>query len=121
MIERKRGHILAVSSMCAKVSFCENVIYATTKYGNDGFMSALYEELCFRKQDKFIKLTTVYPGFVGTQKQLVDLVRSISDVPFYEPDLIGDLIVRGMLTNRREFRVPASCGVFEIIKYICVN
>lgn len=116
MIERKRGHIVAVSSMCAKVSFCENVAYTTTKFGNDGFMSALYDDLCFREQDEFIKVTTVYPGFVGTQKDLVNLMGSISDIPFYEPDLISDLIVRGMLINRREFRVPASCGVFEIIK-----
>lgn len=116
MIERKRGHIVAISSFCAKVSFCENVAYTTTKFGNDGFMSALYDDLCYHGQDDFIKLTTVYPGFVRTQKELVDLVGSVSDVPFSEPDHIGDLVVQGMLVNRRQFYAPAKDGLIQVLK-----
>lgn len=116
MIVRKRGHILAISSLLAKVTSFNSVAYATTKFGNDGFMSALYDDLCYHEQDEFIKLSTAYPAFVGTQKKLVEMVQIWSDVPIFGPDYIGDLIVRGMLANRREFIVPSSSGLVLLFK-----
>ena len=116
MIERKRGHILAVSSLSAKVSTYYMVAYTTTKSGNAGFMQSLHEDLCLKNQDEFIKLTTVYPAYVSTQKDLQDLIGTACDIPFYDPDYIAELIVSGMLINRREFIVPPASGIFQFFK-----
>lgn len=110
MIERKRGHIVAVSSFTTKVTTYNSIAYITTKFANSGFMRALYEDLCLNGYDEFIKLTTVYPAFFGTQKKMVELLHTIcAEMPVYDPCYAGELIVKGILANRREFVVPAEC------------
>jgi hypothetical protein len=84
-------------------------------------MKALYDDLCLNGHDEFIKLTTVYPAFVSTQKSLTNLIGSVSDMPFFDPDFIGDLIVKGMLLNRREFVVPSSSTLFFFLRYFKVE
>ena len=112
MIERKKGHIVAVSSLSAKVSSYGIIAYIATKYGNDGFMRSLYDDLCLEGHDEYIKLSTVYPAFFGTQKQLKNIMNTASPgMPVYDPKLAGELIVKGMLQNRREFIVPAEAGL----------
>lgn len=94
------------------------VAYGATKYGNDGFMNALYDDLCLDGHDEYIKLTTVYPAFYGTQKKLVDLVHtSCAEMPLYDPDDAGELIVKGVLANRRKFIVPAESAILLLIRY----
>lgn len=116
MIERKRGHVVSVSSLSAKVTFYNNVSYITTKFGNDGFMNALYDDLCLNGHDEFIKLTTAFPSFVGTQKKLVAMIGSVSEMPVADPADIGDQIVKGILLNRREFIVPPSSAILLFFK-----
>lgn len=116
MIERKKGHIVAVSSFCSKVSFGQNVAYTSAKFGTDGFMNALYDDLCLRKQDEFIKLSTVYSGFERLQKDSEDTDEPSSDIPDYEPAAIGEQIVKGILVNRREFFVPSTIGILTLVK-----
>jgi short-subunit dehydrogenase len=112
MIERKRGHIVAVSSLSAKVCSYGITAYIATKYGNDGFMRALYDDLCLDGHDEYIKLTTVYPAFFATQKKLKSMLNTACPaMPVYDPKVAGDLIVNGMLRNRREFLVPAESGL----------
>lgn len=117
MIERKRGHIVAVSSLSAKVSSYGILAYIATKYGNDGFMRALYDEMCFDGHDEYIKLTTVYPAFFATQKKLKNMINTACPImPMYDPSLAGDIIVKGMLRNRREFLVPAESGLLLFLR-----
>lgn len=117
MIERKRGHLVSVSSISTKMTFSGSVSYITTKFGNDGLMNALYDDLCLNGDDEFIKLTTVYPALVSTQKNLITYVDTMcSGFPRYDPDYIGDLIVRGVLLNKRKFIVPPSSGVVTFFK-----
>ncbi|CRL06391.1 CLUMA_CG019031, isoform A [Clunio marinus] len=117
MIERKRGHVVSVSSLSAKVTMPNNLTYVTTKFGNDGFMKALFDDLCLNNHDDYINLTTVYPSFTATQKNLTSLLESITDIIAYDPDYVGDLIVKGMLANRREFIVPPSSALFILTRY----
>lgn len=117
MIERKRGHIVAVSSLSTKVSSFGMIAYATTKHGNNGFMRGLKEDLCLDGHDEYIKLSTVYPAFFGTQKKLSDLLQTgCAEMPIYDPSLAGELIVKGMLFNRREFLVPAESALLIILR-----
>lgn len=117
MIERKRGHIVAVSSMTAKVTNFNSVAYITTKFANSGFMRALYDDLCLEGHDEYIKLTTVYPAFFGTQPKMVELLHTLcAEMPVYEPSHAGDLIVEGMLANRREFVIPKESAALMLFK-----
>lgn len=113
MIERRRGHVVAVSSILAKLTMPNSVAYASTKCGNDGFMSALYDDLCFLGHDEYIKLTTVYPTVTATQKKFTDILSILQacKIPAYDPSLVADIIVKGVLLNRREFIVPPSSAL----------
>jgi short-subunit dehydrogenase len=99
MIERKRGHVVSVSSLSAKFSIPTAVAYTTTKFGNDGFMKALYDDLCFNGQDEFIKTTTVYPAFVQTQQKLVDVVEVLKDIPVYDVHYVAGLFYKHLVSN----------------------
>jgi short-subunit dehydrogenase len=107
MIERKRGHIVSVSSACVKMSVCLMIAYCTTKFGNDGLMKALYNDLCVHGHDEYIKTTTVYLSYIKTQDKLVKTTNIADEsTSVFETDYAADLIVRGVLLNRRQFMVP---------------
>lgn len=102
MIERKKGRIIAISSMSAKLSMPLATTYTATKYGLDGFMEALYDELCLDNNDEFIKLSTIYPYFINTRKELGDLLDVIKDpTPRMTPEFVADEAVTLHLKNKR--------------------
>lgn len=106
MIERKRGRIVAISSMAAKMSLPLATIYTATKYGVDGFMDSLFDELCLDNFEYFIKLTTVYPYFINTRKDLGDLMDEIDDcVPRMSPEFVAKKIIQGVLLNKRKITI----------------
>jgi short-subunit dehydrogenase len=111
MIERKRGHIVGISSICAKSSIPGSVTYVATKYGNDGFMDALYDDMCWQGHDDYIKLTTVYPGPIATQKNLQKLFDSLSGIPMFDPSLVGESTVSGI--QSKKISHPAIPGDFN--------
>lgn len=109
MLERRGGRIIAVSSISAKVALPLASIYTATKYGVDGFMETLYDELCIDDYDKFIHLTTVYPYFINTRKELADAVDEMGDiVQRLEPEFVADSLVKGALLNKRQIVVSPT-------------
>ena len=62
MLERRRGHIVVVSSGAALRSFPRAAVYGATKAAQRGFAEALWHELAGTGVD----LTIVYPGEVTT-------------------------------------------------------
>jgi len=108
MIERKRGHIVAIASASAKTTFPYAVAYCTTKFGIDGFMRALYDELCANKQDDFIKLSTVFPYFINTRQELSDMLDAIGDIlPRLSPTDVANDVVNGILMDKQSILLPA--------------
>jgi all-trans-retinol dehydrogenase (NAD+) len=105
MISRKRGHIVAICSMAGKMTFPCAVAYCSTKFGVSGFMEALNDELCLLGQD-FIKLTTAYPTFINTRKDLSKFLDLAGNAPSIEPPHAAHLIVKAMLRNRRNLYIP---------------
>lgn len=79
-------------------------------------MDALFDELCLFEQDDFIKTTTVYPTFINTQKALVEKVAENGNLPFMEPEMAASVIVRGILTNRRNIYIPSFAKHTKILK-----
>lgn len=109
MIERRRGFIVAIASMIVQVTAPLATIYAATKYGVDGFMESLFDELCLDDYDHFIKLSTVYPYFIRTRKELTDVIDEIGDLfPGMTPEFVADQAVRGVLMNKRNIIVAPS-------------
>ncbi|CAO1430536.1 unnamed protein product [Diamesa hyperborea] len=119
MIERKRGHIVAISSMAAKITTPLATAYSASKFGVDGFMSSLFDELCVDDHDEYIKLTTVYPTFINTRKELGDMLDKVGDIsPRMTPKYAANLIVDGMLLNKRCFLVPSHSWYLIIAQYL---
>lgn len=102
MIERQRGRIVAVSSMFAKMSVPLMAVYTATKYGLDGFMEALFDELCIDDYEKFIKLSTIFPYIMNTRKEVVDMMGELDDpVPRMDPAFVADKTVKNVLMDKR--------------------
>lgn len=117
MIKRKRGHILATCSMLAKLTYPMATAYCATKYGVDGFMNALYDELCVNDHDEFIKLTAAYPGFINTRKNLADMLDKLGDVaPRLTPDYAANVMVNALLQNKRSILFPFTAKCSAIIQ-----
>ena len=76
MVNRKRGHIVSISSIAGKITMARAVTYCTTKWAVRGFMSALYVELCADNCDKFVHLSTIYPSYINTRKELANLLNN---------------------------------------------
>lgn len=117
MIDRKRGHIVAISSLSGKISFPLACGYCATKFGVRGFMNALYDELCAYENDEYIKTTCVFPAFINTRKQLGDLLDQIDEIsPRMTPEYAADEIVKGMLLDKRDVTIPNGAWLMQIVK-----
>ncbi len=62
MLEKKSGHIVAISSVLGKIALPERSMYAASKHALHGFFDSLRIEV-FRKN---IGVTVVCPGYVKT-------------------------------------------------------
>jgi short-subunit dehydrogenase len=103
MVERKYGRIMAVASALAIATIPTSVVYSATKFGVNGFMTCLYDDLCANDYDEFVKLTTVYPDFINTRKQLVNAFQKISyPVNLLTPERVAKESVDGMLLCKRK-------------------
>jgi all-trans-retinol dehydrogenase (NAD+) len=116
MIERKRGHIVAVSSLLGLTSFSNCVTYSTTKAGNDQFMNALYDDLCWQGHDGYINLTTVYPGAIATQKKFETFSDEMLKMPLEDPNYVGHMTVKSMLLNRRKALIPPGLRMLLVLE-----
>jgi all-trans-retinol dehydrogenase (NAD+) len=116
MIERKRGHVVAVSSISACVTIPNAITYSTAKAGNDNFMNSLFDDLCWQGHGDYIKLTTIYPGPVATQKSLQTMCDEMSGMPMYDPSFVGQVTVEAIVKNRRKLYVPESIFLMNILK-----
>ncbi|EDS45307.1 short-chain dehydrogenase [Culex quinquefasciatus] len=103
MMERRRGHIVAVSSTFGIVAFGRTVCYSATKFGVRGLMEALNEEFYMNGYGNEIFVTCVYPGFVATRQEFLDYLHQLGcRVPIQTPDEVADLAIDGVLKNRCE-------------------
>ncbi|XP_058834782.1 uncharacterized oxidoreductase YoxD-like [Topomyia yanbarensis] len=114
MMERRRGHIVAVSSTFGIVPFGRTVCYSATKFGVRGLMEGLNEEFFMNGYGDDIFATCVYPCFVATRKEfLLYLQQYGCRVPIQTPEDVANLAIDGLLRNRCE--VIASPWYMQII------
>ncbi|CAG9801199.1 unnamed protein product [Chironomus riparius] len=102
MIDRKYGKIMTICSIASVVGGPTLAVYSATKRGLDGFMRSFADELLVTGNDKFIKLTSVYPDFMNTRQEITETLDSIRHfLPRLTPEKVADDAVKGMMRKKK--------------------
>lgn len=80
-------------------------------------VNALYDELCAFDHDHFVNVTTVYPSFINTRKELGEILDKVEEfTPRMAPEYVADEIVKAVKRNKRELDLPFGSGLFSLLK-----
>jgi short-subunit dehydrogenase len=100
MIERRRGHLVYVSSISGKVPTVRASLYSATKYGLRGFAGALRDDL----HASGVDASVVFPGVISG----VGMQEGV-ELPRYAPKRtaadVGAAVVKAIERNRPELDV----------------
>jgi short-subunit dehydrogenase len=104
MAERKRGHIVFISSIAGKVASPRSSMYAATKFGMRGFALGLREDL----RASGVGVTTVFPGFIRDAGMFAESnVKLPTGTGTRTPDDVALAVVRAVRKNPDEITVAA--------------
>lgn len=110
MIERKRGHIVSMSSIAGLYAPPQMLMYTTTKFAIRGFMEALQADLYVQGHAKYIKMTTIYPYFVNSSKASVAFTDDFWQLPkLFQPievDGVAKRIVSAIKNGEKHVTIP---------------
>jgi dehydrogenase/reductase SDR family protein 7B len=123
MIKQKSGHILATSSISGRFGFPLRSAYSASKQALHGFFETLHIE----NKKNNIRASVIIPGRVRTKisyraldaegkehgKMDAGLSKGI------EPEKAAEIIIRGMIKNKREILVGSSELIFLFIRRYC--
>lgn len=99
MVARRRGHVVAMSSLAAYGALPDAAGYSSPKAGLSRFMECLALDL----QNTGVAVTTIHVGFVKTPI----VAASTIPLPFLiSADQAADYMVRGILKRKREINFP---------------
>jgi short-subunit dehydrogenase len=102
MLERRRGHVVLVSSLSGKVASLRSAIYSATKFGLRGFAAGLREDL----HGSGVGVTVVYPGFVSEAGMFADSgAKPPPGLGTTTPDRVGAAVVRAIEQDKMELTV----------------
>ena len=113
MLERRRGHLVYLSSLAATGGFPGLTVYSGTKAGVNNFVAALRMEL----KHTPISTTVVAPGPVDTEMwdrieesreyaALVARLRLLRLIPKASPESVAKRTVDATVSERRHVRMP---------------
>ncbi len=121
MVERKSGHIAAVSSVAGKVGAPLRTAYCAAKHGVTGYFDALRAEV---ETAYNIRVSTIFPGSVRTAVAANALAadgstRGVSDVNIdngIPADIAAATILKGLNAGEREIVVAEGmeAGALEL-------
>jgi short-subunit dehydrogenase len=114
MIERRRGHMVFVSSLAGKTASPASSIYSATKFGLRGFALGAREDL----RPSRVGVSLVLPGFIRDAGMFADArVELPKGVGTRTPEEVAAGVLRAIERNRAEveiaplpLRVGASIG-----------
>jgi short-subunit dehydrogenase len=102
MIERRRGHMVFVSSLSGKAASRSSSIYSATKFGLRGFALGLREDL----RPHGIGVSVVLPGFIRDAGMFADAkVELPRMVGTRSPEDVAAALIRAIERNRAEVEV----------------
>ncbi|XP_058451312.1 17-beta-hydroxysteroid dehydrogenase 13-like [Malaya genurostris] len=105
MMERKRGHIVGISSMSGMYAFPWAVVYSTSKYAVNGFMAAITEQLRLQGYGDQIQTTCVCPYYIATRNDIVDFLKK-PRFKLLTTERTARVIVEGILRNEVILAIP---------------
>jgi short-subunit dehydrogenase len=114
MLERRRGHIVVISSGGGVRGFPHAAVYNGTKAAQRGFAEALRHEL----HGSGVSVTTVYPGEIATSLHDHELDRMPT---WYRLDRrsaagpLGEKVVEAVESDRREVFYPPIVRLLRIV------
>ncbi|XP_059609772.1 uncharacterized oxidoreductase YoxD-like [Phlebotomus argentipes] len=118
MIRRRKGHIMAISSLSGLDAAGRAIAYSASKFGVRGFMEALREEIRLNGNSGEIFTTTVYPYFISTRRDLMEKMQKTSlfqRFPPLIPDDAADIAVDAMLDNAISITIPKVWPISRVI------
>jgi short-subunit dehydrogenase len=102
MIERRRGHIVLISSLQGKAATPVSSIYCATKFGLRGFALALREDL--RRHG--VGVSVVLPGFIRDAGMFADSGATLPPgVGTRPPEAVAEAVVSAIERDRAEVEV----------------
>jgi short-subunit dehydrogenase len=102
MIERRRGHLVFISSLNGRVASPQSSIYSATKFGLRGFALGLRQDL----ERHGIGVSVVMPGFISDAGMFADAgVKLPPGVGTRAPQDVGAAVLRAVEHNRAEVDV----------------
>jgi short-subunit dehydrogenase len=117
MVERRRGHIVVVSSGGGVRGFPSAAVYNGTKAAQRGFAEALRHEL----HGSGVSVTTVFPGEIETSLHDHELDRMPD---WYRMDRrapagpLGEQVVEAVENDRRELFYPPGVRLLRVVNGI---
>jgi short-subunit dehydrogenase len=102
MLERRRGHVVLVSSLSGKTASPRSGIYSATKFGLRGFAAGLREDV----EPRGIGVTVVFPGFVSGAGLFAESgVKLPPWVGTRTPEQVAAAVIGGIERERAEVDV----------------
>ena len=102
MIERRRGHLVFVSSLSGKVASPVSSIYSATKFGLRGFALGVREDL----RDHDVGASVILPGFIRDAGMFADAdIELPRIVGTRSPEDVAVAVIRAIERNRAEVDV----------------
>lgn len=108
MMERRHGHVVAISSMCGQLGSTNLAPYCASKFAVRGFMESLAVELrdLYPEVGDSVRLTTIYPYMVNTGLVKSYTVRFNGLMPILDTAEVAAEIVAAMRRNETEVSIP---------------
>jgi NADP-dependent 3-hydroxy acid dehydrogenase YdfG len=104
MVERRRGQIVFISSISAKVAAPGAAMYCASKFGLRGFSLALREDL----HGTGVGVTSVLPGFIRDAGMFADTkVRLPTGTGTRSPEQVAKAVLTAVRSNPAEITVAA--------------
>lgn len=102
MAERRRGHLVFISSLAGKSSSAGSSLYSASKFGLRGFAQGMHEDLLHAG----VGVTTVFPGFIRDAGMFHDSGAKLPRfVGMPTPDDVADGVLKGIERGKLEVDV----------------
>ncbi|XP_063709858.1 short-chain dehydrogenase/reductase family 16C member 6-like isoform X2 [Culicoides brevitarsis] len=108
LIDKKRGHIVSISSIGGLFGAPDLHVYSTSKFAVRGFMEALYTDLLRYDNDKFVKTTTVFPCFINTEHTN----NNYKLIKMWDVKSVAKRIVKAIRYDERIVTIPSIAYIF---------
>lgn len=103
MVERRRGHMVFISSLAGKAASPASSIYSATKFGLRGFALGLREDL----RSDGVGVSVVLPGFISDAGLFADAgeIKLPPGIGTRTPEQVAAAVISAIERNRAEVQV----------------